>query len=231
MLVYTKIPGLTRMRKNLSLLFRLKKRRAKQNFNLITDKLNSTYFKKFLLRVQRSPRFTVDYSFADSNALLTKHMLQNSKIYRRVAETKLHTVNEVIRFIVYKTFFLRLRKYIVSGLKRVYVAPRVISPIFVCTASSAVSAQFVTKYVVTRLKNRFPINPLMKMLLRQMTRFLTKAQIVGFKIVCSGRFARRGRASYIWHQRGKVATSNINLKVEYSLRLVTLTNSICGIKV
>jgi ribosomal protein S3 len=152
----------------------------------------------------------------------------------RLFQTVLTPVaSELVRFITYKVLFKALRTYLIAGLKRFFKHHPLasINTIFVCSSPTSANAEFIARYVAMRLRNRFPINRLINLVLSQMTRLLNSAQIVGFKIACSGRFERRGRASYVWEQCGKVAAGNLNLKVDYSLKLVTLTNSICGIKV
>ena len=65
-------------------------------------------------------------------------------------------------------------------------------------------------------------------LFKQMMRY--KA-LTGFKIACSGRLSRRGRASHYVRSRGKNPLSKITAFVSYAFRSVVLKNSVCGIKV
>jgi Ribosomal protein S3, C-terminal domain len=55
--------------------------------------------------------------------------------------------------------------------------------------------------------------------------------ITGFKILCSGRFQRKGRARKQWIRKGKVALSTSILNVDYASSIVKLRNGICSVKI
>jgi hypothetical protein len=160
---------------------------------------NNGVFEKFLRKTKRSPRFTTEYSFADTNAVYNKQILQASKMVRVFQKGVTPVGAELLRFVMYKVLFRSLRTYLISGLKRFFKRHPLstINTIFVCSSPTSANAEFIARYVAARLRNRFPINRLISLVLAQMTRLLNTAQIVGFKIACSGRFERRGRASYI----------------------------------
>lgn len=55
-------------------------------------------------------------------------------------------------------------------------------------------------------------------------------KILGFKLVCNGRFTRRQRSNKIIYNRGCVSLSNLSMKIDYSFVDVVLPNSLCGFK-
>lgn len=55
--------------------------------------------------------------------------------------------------------------------------------------------------------------------------------LMGYKITCSGRTSRRGRASFSIRSRGNLPLSTVVASVSYAFGTIVLKNSICGIKV
>lgn len=103
--------------------------------------------------------------------------------------------------------------------------------IFIKLSAQTLTADIMAQYVISRLRVNFRLQSLMRIVIRQMQQQLYYARILGFKVICSGRFERRGRASYVWKSIGKVPNTNFEMDLDYSMRLVTLTNSICAIKI
>jgi len=93
------------------------------------------------------------------------------------------------------------------------------------------SARLVAKFIKYRLLAKFPVYRVIAYILRRLNRQIRKKRLVGYKILLSGRFTRRGRSKYIWRRKRRVTSNSVNCKIDYILELVILLNSICGIKI
>jgi hypothetical protein len=140
-------------------------------------------------------------------------------------------IGNLLKCLVLRHWLLRVKAIILKGLQKLFITPIPFDLFLVCTSSSSLTASFVSKYLSTRLLQKFPLRRLVSMLIRQLKLAQENALIYGFKIACNGRFARRGRATHIWKTHGKLPSSNTNIFVDYSIMLPVLLNSICAVKV
>jgi len=220
-----------------------------RNLNVYTGLLKK-HTKKldnyFLYTTTRLPRFNLEsnepdlisYLWTSSTTLFkAKKILVSRKRFNRFdADEKVYKRNIVVE--VLKTVFINrwiflIKNYLQIALARfTYSYSKLpVEVMFVCVSNNNISANFVTKYLSTRLLQKFPIRRLMSSLLKQLKLAQQNGSIHGFKVVCNGRFARRGRASHVWKMLGKLPRANKNLFVDYSIMLPVLTNSICAVKV
>jgi len=98
-------------------------------------------------------------------------------------------------------------------------------------ATEHIDARFVSRFLRAKLLQKFPMKSAFFYVFNRLALCRLKAYLYGYKILLSGRFARRGRAKYFWKHKGGVPFSSIGGCVDYNLSLVVLSNSICGIKV
>lgn len=59
------------------------------------------------------------------------------------------------------------------------------------------NSAFIAFYIVNRLKNRFPVGKVLSFVIKKLCISISKRYIKGFRILLSGRFSRKDRASYI----------------------------------
>lgn len=193
-------------------------------------------YTKSFLKSSKSP-YTIDITTPDVSALFWYNIFNSSTSdvnYKKITyEGVLKIImNESFRYIIQKYLFQKIKYFLKSNLKNFWSTSNLILDFnFIIHNLSAVTSSAVSRFICIRLKQGFPVRKIVNTLLKQMKRLRQSGSIYGFKITCSGRFARRGRASFIWEDTGKIAQSVLALDVDYTLSLVTLINSICGIKV
>jgi hypothetical protein len=112
---------------------------------------------------------------------------------------KRNIVVEVLKTVFINRWIFLIKNYLQIALARfTYSYSKLpVEVMFVCVSNNNISANFVTKYLSTRLLQKFPIRRLMSSLLKQLKLAQQNGSIHGFKVVCNGRFARRGRASHV----------------------------------
>lgn len=204
---------------------------------------NKNYFnfnsKTKIINQNRLLNFYTAERIIDSNSkkyLFTFSNLFGLQKFSSYFKNKINLVSlissELVKYILYKNIFKKLKLFLMYSVKNFWYNKNIyLNFLFSIYHWSAITAAMIARFVVIRLRQRFPARPLVKSLLRQMIRLQQVGTILGFKITCSGRFARRGRASFIWEDTGKIGNSVLDINVDYTLFLVTLVNSICGIKV
>lgn len=136
-----------------------------------------------------------------------------------------------IALVLYKTKLQPVKQFIQLSVSKYLLNTKSIRFVFIRHSPNLLTADILAGYVVGRLKVNYSLRALIGTFIRNMRYQLHAGQLLGFKIVCSGRFARRGRASYEWKSIGKVPNTNFDLDLDYTLKLVTLTNSICAVKI
>jgi ribosomal protein S3 len=93
------------------------------------------------------------------------------------------------------------------------------------------SANFLAKYLRLKLLHKFPLNVLVNQLFHNLKKGMYFKDLQGFKLIFSGRFARKERATYKVKFAGRTPLSSAATIVDYGFSQVVLLNSICGIKV
>lgn len=122
--------------------------------------------------------------------LVQKTKLRQKKIYKKVLAIELIKSVFATQWLFYiKSFLGLLLKHFISVKLPIEIT-------FVCVTSNILSASFISKYLSIRLLQKFPIRKLMANLTKQLKLAQQNAFIQGFKVVCNGRFARRGRATH-----------------------------------
>jgi hypothetical protein len=96
-----------------------------------------------------------------------------------------------------------------------------------------VNANIVGEFFFVRLKQYYTVwevlrnvNYLLQSLMRRKRCFVR-----GYKILCSGRFSRKQRATYSWRVFGSLAVGSMKSKLDYTYRTIALKYSTCTIKV
>ena len=161
--------------------------------------------------------------------LLFKTLINISILY----ENKMFTyINRIFNKIYYYIYFSKYIKYsrILSYILKYYIKIKQnIRYIFYKISGSYLTPNVILNYLIIQLKKRFNlfevINPLIITLLRY------TYNLVGFKLMCCGRFTRKQIATYYWNLKGKISSSTTTSLIDYSQGIVILKNSLCGIKI
>jgi hypothetical protein len=97
------------------------------------------------------------------------------------------------------------------------------------------SPEVIVQFIKSSLKARHKVFHILKFLTKHLNprniTLIKRTRILGYKIILSGRFIRRGRSKYKIINVAKIKPKNLYYKSDYACGLVILTNSICGIKV
>jgi len=95
-----------------------------------------------------------------------------------------------------------------------------------------VNASIISEFFFIRLKQYYTIWEVLKNINFLFKILMRKKRIVrGYKIMCSGRFSRKQRATYNWKSFGSLALSTVKSKLDYSYRTIALKYSSITIKV
>jgi len=160
----------------------------------------------------------------------------NLRLQKSVGKTKRKPFKytHVRMFVLYKllnSYFFSFFKLVLFKIMRKFVMQINIDINVIFASVLHISASFLGRFIKTKLKLNFPFRTIMKIVIKRLRLLLRKKYIRGFKILFSGRFSRRDRSSYYWKSRGKVPLNSISSHIDYSLVIVKLLNSLCGIKV
>lgn len=131
-------------------------------------------------------------------------------------------------------FFYRTRARVINAMKHTFshmpqkIFLNSVKIILKKMEVSELNATIVSKYIATRLRQRFQLREILMPLLRHLT---YNKYVRGFRITCAGRFTKKEIALYDLHTFSSVPFSGVTAQFDYSLSEVVLKYSICGIKV
>ncbi len=94
-----------------------------------------------------------------------------------------------------------------------------------------ITSDVISTYISLKLQQKYSLNWILRPVLKDLTTKVRKRLILGFKIVCSGRFTRKQIATYSWNKFGSLNISSFSSLVKYSESSVRLKYGLCGIKV
>jgi len=131
------------------------------------------------------------------NTTLVSKKYFTNRLHTREKMYKRDIAVEVLKTVFINRWIFLIKNYLQIALGRFTYSKLPIEVMFVCIRNNNLSATFVTKYLSTRLLQKFPIRRLMSSLLKQLKLAQQNGSIHGFKVICNGRFARRGRATHV----------------------------------
>lgn len=99
---------------------------------------------------------------------------------------------------------------------------------FVYLTPESITAQIIANFIKVRLEYKFSVVEIFRLIIPFL---LSNKGLIGFKIKCTGRFQRRGRARYYLHRAGGVPLNTYNSIIDYSFESARLRYGACGIKI
>lgn len=93
-----------------------------------------------------------------------------------------------------------------------------------------VDAHVILKYIRLRLISKYSLNYILKPILRDLHIRMKNQKILGYKILCAGRFTRKQIAAKMWYKQGPTSVNNFENLIKYSQIKVRLKYGVCGIK-
>ena len=136
----------------------------------------------------------------------------------------------IISFLIYKYIYFFFKKIFKKILKKV-IKTQYFNFYFLLYWTSYFSASFLGRYIKHKLLLQYPLGNVLYKIIAFLIKAKKKKVIIGFKILFSGRFSRKDRKSHKWKTGGWLGYSSMIGSLDYNLTLVSLLNSLCGIKI
>jgi hypothetical protein len=172
------------------------------------------FFKYFLVKLNR---------FFSTRKLKKAYVLKKRNLsFRTISLNYKNVLNAIsfkIYFKIYKLVHLSLRSF--YKIAEAYSNNEKVKLNFFVINENAISAYSLGSVFKSRLKKGSSLNRLVRSTFQLWKKGKYKT-IAGFRIVCEGRFKRRQRAQHDVFSIGKIKTSSISSKVDYSLSTVYL---------
>lgn len=142
-------------------------------------------------------------------------------------------LNIFLFLLVFKFLLYNLKMYVLKILSKHFLYNRNnIQLRFVGMSLEYYDPLLLAWYVRLKLKQRYTFVQVIRPLFRFFLAKLKKQRIVrGLKIQCAGRLSRKERASYLWHNRGKLFSTTISANLGFAMVLIFLHNSVVAVKV
>jgi len=93
------------------------------------------------------------------------------------------------------------------------------------------SVQNISNYIAIQIRKKFSLNWVLKPILKDLSIKINNGKILGYKIICSGRFTRKQRATYRWMSEGLLKLNTVSNLIKYNFVKVRLKYGVCGVKV
>ncbi len=134
---------------------------------------------------------------------------------------------------ILKVFWNNFKDMLNFYVSKILVSGKNFVNIFILGLSKMnVNASIISEFFFIRLKQYYTIWEVLKNINFLFRILMRKKKIVrGYKIMCSGRFSRKQRATYNWKSFGSLALSTVKSKLDYSYRTIALKYSSITIKV
>lgn len=152
------------------------------------------------------------YQFLSFSRYFLHYFADNFFFYFRVKTRLINSLKSMILFLLKKST-VNFSKFNIV-LKKLEV--------------SEINAAIMSKYIAIRLRQRFQLKEALMPMLRHLS---NNEYVLGFRIVCAGRFTRKEIALYDLRTYSSVPFSGVASRLDFSLSEVVLKYSICGIKV
>ena len=102
---------------------------------------------------------------------------------------------------------------------------------FINLTFNNINTHTILKYIKMRLISRYSLNYILKPILRDLHLRMRYNKILGYKILCAGRFTRKQIAAKMWFKQGAASVNNFESLIKYSQMKVRLKYGVCGVKI
>jgi len=93
-----------------------------------------------------------------------------------------------------------------------------------------ISVEAIVSYIGFRLQRKYSLNWVLRPVFKDLNLKMRRKRILGYKILCSGRFSREQIATYDWSHKGSLQYSTISSLVKYAEVRVRFKFGVGGIK-
>lgn len=94
-----------------------------------------------------------------------------------------------------------------------------------------ISVEAITSYIGFRLQRKYTLNWVLRPVIKDLNSKMRRKRLLGYKILCSGRFNRNQIATYDWSHKGAIQYSTISSLVKYAEVRVRFKFGVGGIKI
>ena len=144
---------------------------------------------------------------------------------------------EGIKFLLYyffliKCFWIKIFYLLSVFFKKLFYKYNLIFNLFLIK-SKFLNSNLIANYIKKNLKKKETFRYVLKQVHRDFffnNKFFN-SRILGYKIILSGRFTRKRRATYFWVHDNKTPFSTISVTVDYCFETLVLKFGICGLKI
>ncbi len=95
----------------------------------------------------------------------------------------------------------------------------------------SVTSNVLGTYISLKLKQNFSLDWVLRPIIKDLNIRLKNQVILGYKIVCSGRFTRKQIATYTWMKQGALGFNKFSNHIKYSESSIKLKYGLCGVKI
>lgn len=186
--------------------------RVNKNFNIYKYKyitVNGNYYKKVFKYVYKGIVIYKKNEIKKNNFKLKKKVNINQKYI---------LIN-----------FLKTEKMVLLAAKN-YFNYNVIFNYFII-GNFNYTSELLTKYVCTKLKQRFTLVQVVQPLVKYLSKLIKKKNLFGYRLELVGRFTRKQRATKMLIKDGTVPLATINKKIDYSQSFVILKDGVGNVKI
>lgn len=198
-------------------------------FNLCTKKKYSTINKKFIFLK------LFNCYFLNTVTNYCKKSYFNIYFHKKYFKKVIKIFNNLYWFHLYTVLS---KNFIIFALKNLFfnyvfrdnfLTDKINLYFFETKSVEYLTSALLSNYIVRNIRVGHTLNRIIYPLMRNLSRL--KMLFNGWKIGCSGRFKRRGRAQRVWYGRKGVPLNTLIANIDYSEHIIRLRNGICCIKV
>ena len=135
------------------------------------------------------------------------------------------------RYSIKKAYWLDVKLVIAFYLKKLNNKVSNENIHIVSVNKNYITADMVSEFFSIKLDQRYTIWELLRTINFLFKNQMARKTVSGYKIVCSGRFSRKQRATYSWKIFRSLAPASVKSNLDYSYRTIALKYSACTIKV
>jgi hypothetical protein len=142
-----------------------------------------------------------------------------------------HIMRSMFNLIIPNLFWYIITHYLSFDLKKLNLMKEVIIFNIININIRNVHIVAISNYIIKGLVQRYNLKWVLRPIIRDLTEKIKEKKILGYKILCTGRFTRKQIASHLWQNEGAVSVNSYANIIKYFPAKVRLKYGICGVKI
>jgi ribosomal protein S3 len=131
--------------------------------------------------------------------------------------------NLVSKYFIFNFF----SQVITLSLKKLHFTRKITSIRFIGLHDRNINANVLVNYIIIKLKQYILLNEIITPLLR---RLKEHSNIIGFRIIVSGRLTRKDRAAFLTYYHNNLNLSTLSIPIDYAADFLIMKFGVVGIK-